>query len=53
MAEENYQVGELVTFIRGEWMGYAGVVSWPITEEDAGYVLVQSDGRVAGLRTSH
>jgi hypothetical protein len=53
MAEKNYQVGELVTFTGGEWTGYAGIVSWPITEDDAGYVLVQSDGRVAGLRASH
>lgn len=53
MAEKSYQIGDLVTFTGGEWTSYAGIVSWPITEDDAGYVLVQSDGRIAGLRASH
>jgi hypothetical protein len=53
MAEESHPLGDLVTFVRGEWKGHAGIVSWPITKEDAGYVLVQSDGRIAGLQASH
>jgi hypothetical protein len=53
MAEKTFQIGDLVTFIRGEWMGHAGIVSWPITKDDAGYVLVQFDGRIAGLRASN
>ena len=53
MADENYQLGELVSFISGEWVGFAGVVSWPINKEDAGYVLVHSEGRVAGVSTSY
>jgi hypothetical protein len=28
-------------------------VSWPVSTEEAGYVLVYSGGRVAGLRTSY
>jgi len=53
MADENYQLGELVTFVSGEWAGFAGVVSWPITKEDAGYVLIHSEGRVAGVSTTY
>jgi hypothetical protein len=53
MAIENYPLGELVTFVGGEWAGFAGVVSWPITKEDAGYVLVHSEGRVAGVSTTY
>jgi hypothetical protein len=50
MKKVSYQVGELVMVVHGEWKGYAGVVSWPITEENAGYVLVYIDGSIAGLQ---
>jgi hypothetical protein len=53
MADESYQLGELVTFVSGEWTGFAGVVSWPITKEDAGYILVNSEGRVAGIPATY
>jgi hypothetical protein len=53
MADNNYQLGELVIFTSGEWVGFAGVVSWPISREDPGYVLVHSEGRVAGVSTSY
>ena len=53
MADENYKLGELVTFVSGEWTGFAGVVSWPISKDEPGYVLVQSEGRVAGVSTSY
>lgn len=53
MATENYQVGELVTFISGKWTGFSGVVSWPVTREDPGFVLLQSEGHVAGVITSY
>ncbi len=52
MADETYQIGELVTFVRGEWKGFSGVVSWLITKDEAGYVLVCSEGQVAGIPTS-
>jgi hypothetical protein len=52
MADKNYQVGELVTFVSGEWKGFSGVVSWLITKDGAGYVLVCSEGQVAGIPTS-
>jgi len=52
MAEISYQTGDLVVLTRGEWKGYAGVVSWPISADQAGYVLVCSDGRIAGIRVS-
>jgi hypothetical protein len=53
MADENYKQGAQVTFVSGEWAGMAGVVSWPISKEESGYVLVQSEGRVAGVLTSY
>ena len=52
MADENYPVGKLVTFVSGEWKGFSGVVSWLITEDEAGYVLVCSERQVAGIPTS-
>ncbi|HEY46845.1 MAG: hypothetical protein AMJ88_06815 [Anaerolineae bacterium SM23_ 63] len=52
MADENYQLGKLVTFVTGDWAGLSGVVSWLITKEDAGYVLVCLEGQVAGVPTS-
>jgi hypothetical protein len=53
MAEKSYQVGDLVVLASGEWQGYPGVVSWPISQGEAGYVLVCSEGRIAGLRCSY
>ncbi|MDO8056716.1 MAG: hypothetical protein Q6361_07635 [Candidatus Hermodarchaeota archaeon] len=53
MVNENFQVGELVKITNGEWKGFTGVVSWPVSKQDKGYVLVQSDGKVAGVLTSH
>jgi hypothetical protein len=52
MADKNFQVGELVTFVSGEWKGFSGVVSWLITKDEAGYVLVCSEKQVAGIPTS-
>jgi hypothetical protein len=52
MADSSYQLGDLVVITSGEWKDYAGVVSWPITENNVGYVLVYSDGRIAGVRVS-
>lgn len=53
MGEINYQSGELVVLNIGDWKGYTGVVSWPITDTDAGYVLICSDGQIAGVKVSH
>lgn len=53
MADENYQLGELIRIVSGEWTGFAGVVSWPISKEDGGYVLVHSEGRVAGIPATY
>jgi hypothetical protein len=43
----------MVVLVSGEWQGYAGVVSWPVSTKETGYVLVYSDGRIAGLRVSY
>lgn len=53
MAEREYRIGDLVVVAAGEWQGHAGIVSWPITPQEAGHVLVYSDGRIAGPRLSH
>jgi hypothetical protein len=52
MTERSFPFGDLVVLTGGEWKGTAGIVSWPITGNDAGYVLVYSDGRIAGLKVS-
>ena len=52
MTERNYSVGELVVLTSGEWKGYGGVVSWPIGDKQAGYVLLCSESRIAGLKVS-
>jgi len=49
MAEKKYLLGDLVVVKEGDWKGAAGIVSWPITADEAGYVLVYSEERVAGL----
>lgn len=43
----------MVILVCGEWQGHAGVVSWPVGTEESGYMLIYSDGRIAGLRTSY
>lgn len=53
MTKASYEVGELVMVTGGEWEGCAGVVSWPVTESQAGYVLVCSSSRVAGLKLTN
>lgn len=53
MTQTTYQIGEMVVLVSGEWQGHAGVVSWPVSTEEVGYVLIYSDGRIAGLRTSY
>jgi hypothetical protein len=53
MTQTTYQIGEMVVLVRGEWQGHVGVVSWPVSTEESGYVLVYSDGRIAGLRASY
>lgn len=52
MKGKNYPIGELVVITSGEWKGYGGVVSWPISDEQAGYVLFCSESRIAGLKVS-
>ena len=47
--KESFQTGDLVLLNNGKWNGYAGVVSWPITADKPGYVLVCSEGLIAGL----
>jgi hypothetical protein len=53
MIQTTYQIGEMVVLVSGEWQGHAGVVSWPVSPEEFGYVLIHSEGRIAGLRTSY
>jgi hypothetical protein len=53
MEDAEYKVGDRVVLLSGEWEGQAGVVSWPITKNDLGYVLVYSDRRIAGIQTSY
>jgi hypothetical protein len=52
MAKVEYQIGERVTLSSGDWLGHSGVVSWPLTVETPGYVLVHSNGRIAGVQVS-
>ena len=52
MTNEGYAIGDLVVLTSDKWKGYGGVVSWPVTREDPGYVLVCSESRIAGLRVS-
>lgn len=52
MIKDAYDFGELIIFIHGEWQGHAGVVSWPIQREEAGYVLVEVGTWIAGCRAA-
>jgi hypothetical protein len=52
MSQRNLEVGDLVTFTNQEMEGLGGVVSQPISEESAGYVLVTMDGYIRGLEAS-
>jgi hypothetical protein len=47
-----FDIGDLVVLLKKDWEGAAGIVSWPITHEEEGFVLVYSDGRVAGVRVA-
>jgi hypothetical protein len=46
-------MGVTVSLVDGEWRGRAGVVSWPITPDTAGYVLIHVDGRIAGVQAGY
>ncbi len=48
----NYSFGELVLIKSGAWKGFAGVISWPITEDQPGYVLIYTDDRIAGAQVT-
>ena len=52
MEKSKYQVGDLVALLNGEWKDHAGIVSWPISKDDTGYVLIYSDGYIAGIKAS-
>jgi hypothetical protein len=52
MEKENHQVGDLVVVLDGDWKVYPGVVSWPVDADSPGYILVYSDGHIAGLQAS-
>lgn len=52
MTERSYQIGDLAVLTSGEWKGYGGVVSWPISDKEPGYVLLCSECRIAGLKVS-
>ena len=53
MYQDHYHVGELVVITRGDWQGYSGVVSWPITQDEPGYVLIYSEGNIAGVQANY
>jgi hypothetical protein len=44
MSRGHLDMGDLVRFKTGEWEGFTGIVSRPITEETAGHVLIHSGG---------
>jgi len=52
MEKSEYQFGDLVAMIRGEWKDHPGIVSWPISKDITGYVLIYSDGNILGVKAS-
>ena len=52
MNQTQLQIGDIVLITTGEWAGAGGIVSWPISADEPGYVLVHSEGRIAGVRLS-
>jgi hypothetical protein len=52
MEKSEYQFGDLVAMITGEWKDHAGIVSWPISKDSTGYVLIYSDGFILGIKAS-
>ena len=52
MSNRGLVVGDLIVFTTDEREGLGGVVSQPITEDNAGFVLVLVDGYVRGLEAS-
>jgi len=52
VAKDAYEYGETVVVVSGDWQGHTGVVSWPIKQGEPGYVLIESDGWIAGQPAS-
>jgi hypothetical protein len=52
MEKSQYQFGDLVVLLNGEWKDHAGIVSWPISKDNTGYVLIYSDGNILGIKVS-
>jgi hypothetical protein len=50
MPEPKYTVGDCVLITRGDWSGHGGVVSWPLSDDEPGYVLVCIEDKIAGVR---
>jgi len=52
MSERNLEVGDLVQLTTGEWQGFVGIVTQPITQDHAGHVLVLKAGYILGIKAS-
>jgi hypothetical protein len=52
MSKDAYECGETVVVVQGQWQGHTGVVSWPIGKGEPGYVLIESDGWIAGRQAA-
>jgi len=52
MAEEEFQVGDIILFISEEHHGEVGIVSQPITKGTVGHILINRGGYIMGVDTS-
>jgi hypothetical protein len=52
MTKSDLGIGDIVRIEKGEWAGYIGIVSKPVTGQQTGHVLVYGSGYIQGLPVS-
>jgi len=52
MSNSALVVGDIVRIETGEWAGYIGIVSKPVSEYQTGHVLVYGGGYILGVPVS-
>ena len=53
MAQDSYDVGDLVALTGDNWWGEKAIVSVPVAPGRTGHVLILRDGCILGIDVSH
>jgi hypothetical protein len=53
MAQDTYDVGDLVALTKDSWRGEKAIVSVPVTPGRTGHVLLLRDGCILGIDVGH